>query len=154
MTYEPGQQVLVRGEIKAPAIMGTTPGYWVIHRGGTTFVAAADVVGPAPATPDEGGDTESWLRGLLADCVEVRDRLRETFKKVAIERDEARAALAAAEARIVAALKQHTRDNYPPLGDFCIECTHEPQLFVPWPCPTVRALSVEAAGTEGGGGHE
>jgi len=89
MTYEPGQQVLVPAVIEAP--LRKDGYYWVTVPtccGEPFLTAAADVVGPAPATPHEGGET---IRAISDDMY--------TFRA---QRDEARAALAAAEARIAA----------------------------------------------------
>jgi hypothetical protein len=86
-------------------------------------------VGPAPATPDEGGD-------LIAD-VHIG-----TINRLVAERNEARDALAAAEARIAAVQK---------LIDDARERNDSPLLIL---TDVEEALSVEATGTEGGGGHE
>jgi hypothetical protein len=77
-TLEPGDRVLVPGIVidgirpKEAAVLeplvrvSSTTVFGIERRG---WYRAADVVGPAPTTPDEGTDTEAWLRGLLADCV-------------------------------------------------------------------------------------
>jgi len=137
-TYEPGQRVLVEGVVEQRNSRGRSFHVAFRHSDAALDVHRADIVGSAPANRDEEKDIESWLRDLLAGCVGVRARLRVSFKKVATERDEARAALATAEARIAAALA--VVDNWHGY-DFL---AHEIR----------RALSVEAAGTEGGGGHE
>jgi hypothetical protein len=139
MTYEPGQQVLVRGQIRGKhsrnidEILGWTVA--IVGDFGQIAlidVAAADVVGPA--TPDEG------LLHQLAATEGV-------LATVEAERDEARAALAAAEAerdalrtRIAEALDLVNRlYNAGQLGAINAE----------WMIR--RTLSVEAAGMEGGG---
>jgi len=86
MTYEPGQQVLVRGvACKQRGCVALTR---LSGAEAHIRVDPADVVGPAPATPDEGRGT---IRAISDDMY--------TFRA---QRDEARAALAAAEARIAA----------------------------------------------------
>jgi hypothetical protein len=69
MTYEPGQQVLVRGEIYC---RGDDDQYWV-EFGATSNdrveVLADDVVGPAPTTPDEGaGDLLYMAWTIIANA--------------------------------------------------------------------------------------
>jgi hypothetical protein len=158
MTYEPGQQVLVRGTHEPGSARDDLPGVPVVFDEPNglgdllpivVYVLAADVVGPAPATPDEGASYEpgqpisdDWRRSYERLTTGKLARLYELAMK---ERGEARAALAAAEARIAAALEIHN-------GDLCGVCMVG--RFVDGPCDTYRALSVEAAGTEGGGGHE
>jgi hypothetical protein len=68
MTYEPGQQVLVRGEILEPP-MPAHVGLFVRFvsedgEGRRVYIRAADVVGPAPATPDE-------IRQAIADEIKA-----------------------------------------------------------------------------------
>jgi hypothetical protein len=135
MTYEPGQQVLVRGEILEPP-MPAHIGLFVRFvsedgAGRRVYIRAADVVGPAPATPDKG-ERLGELRGKA-----LRNALD---------------ALAAAEARIEAVIELHNPVYFFDRGEACETCDED------WPCATIlatrRALSVEAAGPEGGGGHE
>jgi hypothetical protein len=203
MTYEPGQQVLVRGVIGvvrdreilvrftnhvgvkfgvhfAPAdVVGPAPATgppldielmgedeWVEHQ--MALRRRREIVGPAPAThpyaptkdteigtcrcgaqwndPVHGGPTPATPdEGEPRSAAEVRaDAAEADVEHYRDEANEAVAALAAAEARIAAALIEHFQ--VAPLDCGC--------CGVLWPCPTVRALSVEAAGTEGGDGHE
>jgi hypothetical protein len=74
MTYEPGQQVLVRGEIEEPR---REDGYcWIaIDYAPAMLVPAADVVGPAPATPDEGEYHEVTIAKLWLELREARSAL-------------------------------------------------------------------------------
>jgi hypothetical protein len=153
MTYEPGQQVLVWG-VNCDLSFDRRYGCVVIANQHVRN-AAADVVGPAPATPDES-----------ADVAAIRVRWNDMPRSIA--REDVRYlldALAAAGARIAAALELHPKIEDPRHG-----CCAHPKLCdghspecggkdhginrPDWPCQTVHALSVEATGTEGGGGHE
>jgi hypothetical protein len=155
VTYEPGQQVLVRGEVDATA--KDDGEYLICFRDATSrfgvLVLAADVVGPAPATPDEGEYHEVTIAKLWLELREARSALgidvivrkdRE-IADLTINAARLRDALAAAEARIAAALKFHRKTKDDEGVYACYNCGLD------WPCPTVDALSVEAAGTEGGG---
>jgi hypothetical protein len=57
MTYEPGQRVLVRGVVKRPDQVAVGEVLIETHdadgNADRQYVRAADVVGPAPATPDD-----------------------------------------------------------------------------------------------------
>jgi hypothetical protein len=138
MTYELGQQVLVRGVVDVV----TPRKVWVkfsesepnpngIRYPQLVLVPAADVVGPAPATPDAGGET---IRAISDDMY--------TFRA---QRDEARDALAAAEAE-----RDALRDRL----TAALTAANQIQASLDGAIRLNRALSVEAAGTKGGGGHE
>jgi hypothetical protein len=152
MTYEPGQQVLVRGTVEAPYSDHVTVWITELYNGRLRLkIPAADVVGPAPATPDEGGDN-AYIDRLVA------------------ERNATRIALAAAEAKrdedvqsLLSALIQQewtlpygasVRD-YPDAASLRLADREAEQMnreAVARLLAAARALSVEAAGTEGGGG--
>jgi hypothetical protein len=161
VTYEPGQKVLVRGIVRWRA--RKTEAYWVFFgnqiNGRYThgYVPAADIVGPAPATPDEGDEDLPPLTSLIGSMPGLRAEL-------AKERD---AALAAAEAErdaYAAALAklahEYTADEYSQpctrwMHDWGEDCASDPDHPIhQTPAVIRRALSVEAAGAEGGGGHE
>jgi hypothetical protein len=177
MTYERGQQVLVRGVVRniedafvEIQIHDRDPRAledWVIT------VAAVDVVGPAPATPDEGADLRHRLQSHDRDCCPCvpqfraelwkttaalaaaeakRDALNVARERLARECEMQRGEIAARDEAIRTALDLHGQ-----FEDRCVTC------YAPDPCRTRRALSrggarrapsVEAAGPEGGGGHE
>jgi hypothetical protein len=135
MTYEPGQQVLVRGEVDVVIKSETAIlGYMIkgieypVHP--DDIIGRADVVGPAPATPDEGA---IYLALTAAEA---------TIEQDEIDLHAVTAKLAAAEARIAAALAFH--QPVPDDGGGWCECSYA------YPCATRRALSVEAADTEDG----
>jgi hypothetical protein len=72
MTYEPGQQVLVRGEVfehheEDPPLFSVFLRGDQSHRH-LTHVLAADVVGPAPATPADLEDEEVFARLAAAEA--------------------------------------------------------------------------------------
>jgi hypothetical protein len=148
MTYEPEQQVLVRGVVRSTSqqladdrgwIRITIPSQDMLTADGEVkvLVAAADVVGPAPATPDEGAvEIERLNRETTA-----RGR---TITELLAKNSSLRSGWEIAQRRLENVLALHGQ------GDtlWCGTCR------VDWPCPTVRALSVEAVGPEGGGGHE
>jgi hypothetical protein len=179
MTYEPGQQVLVRGEILPPP-MPAHIGLFVRFvsedgEGRRIFVRPDDVIGPAPATPDKGASYEpgqpisdDWHRSYERLTTGKLARLYELAMK---ERGEARGALAVAEAErdaIAAAGRllyvlwdtEWNKVGFADYGDHTgITWAEEQQLsdaaeavedyFTAHP-DIRRALSVEAAGTEGG----
>jgi hypothetical protein len=155
MTYELGQQVLVWGVV---AMHDAETDFYVIEASnGTSWFEAADVVGPTPATPDEGGApmfpgpgvvwdlraaltaAEAEIAKLRAENENVRFTAALTAERNADEITELRAALAAAEARIAAALELTWQTHWD--HDETVDLVRAIR----------RALSVEAAGTEGGG---
>jgi hypothetical protein len=176
MTYEPGQQVLVRGVVAtADFQLGQGPDhcYLFFSDDSGCRVPAADVVGPAPATPD---GTPDRFKGVIAFKVDLADGRTLIVDPadvtivsvnddngpapatpdeghvplgfhltVVADRNEALAALAAAETERDAYEQESTRR-----GTRVIEL--ERRLSDAQ--ARIRALSVEAAGPEGGGGHE
>jgi len=178
MTYEPGQQVLVRGVMAAADFqLGQGPDHRYLHFSDNSGcrVPAADIVGPAPATPDMYEIAYWAVEKVLDEALGTEEEdgsgggiAAEVYLLVE-QRNQARAALAAAEAE---------RDAY---ADALAKVTHEFRQVIadeilqradPDVCPPFyneeqyaayragvliaerivrRALSVEAAGTEGGG---
>jgi len=71
MTYEPGQQVLVPAVVKG--VQPDADPVWVqiptVFGNRLGWVPAADVVGPAPATPDAG----DRFKGVIAFKVDLAD---------------------------------------------------------------------------------
>jgi hypothetical protein len=152
------------------------------------YVAAADVVGPAPATPccdlhnrnceppselccDSCSEWDHPGHASGTECIApdlsgngptpaTPDVLADHayIDRLVAERNEARAALAAAEAERDAtnALISSARislDQVTAEGDVLAGIVHALEVELA-SIKEGRALSVEAAGTEGGGGHE
>jgi c-di-AMP phosphodiesterase-like protein len=105
-------------------------------------------VGPAPATPDERDEQITELEWAF-------DRADKQVQRVTAERDEARAALATAEAERDAAAKvaDDALEILDRLAAFGLHPEKQGDLYEKV-AALRRALSVEATGTEGGGGHE
>jgi hypothetical protein len=183
VTYEPGQQVLVRGEIAGPRRKDGF--YWIrvlLSDSDEFLIDPADVVGPAPATPDEGEYHEVTIAKLWLELREARSEGRSRIDVIVrkdreiadltINAARLRDALAAAEAErdaYTAALAKVTHeyvaDYENPNEDGCVSgvygyddsdrCWGDPSHPIhQTPAVVRRALSVEATRTEGGGGHE
>jgi hypothetical protein len=195
MTYEPGQQVLVRGEIRGKHTRNIdTLLAWSIKfldeddRPHLIDVRPADVVGPAPASPDEGHSlidvivrkdreiadltinaarlrdalaaAEAEVAKLRAENENVRFTAALTAERNADEITELREALAAAEAERDA-LKADLDEGADQQGEYDKVTIaklwlglRETRVALAAAEARIRALSVEATGTEGGGGHE
>jgi hypothetical protein len=179
VTYEPGQQVLVRGVIQATEpVSARLKGTHLIEFSNSpsygAWIAPADVVGPAPATPDDKppgycvpcgcprwaphstDHDPQWVTGFFgedgpAPATPDAEALRIDFRQGLLtveEFDQMLAALAAAEAERDAAEKRIAAvfKLLSPLNDA--------DRLGPYTVYMIRrALSVEATGTEGGGGH-
>jgi hypothetical protein len=162
MTYEPGQQVLVRGMLEHRFADGLAYVRFSDSDDHMHAIEAADVVGPAPATPDEGETREpgqpisdDWRRSYERLTMGKLARLYELAMK---EHREARGALAAAEAERDAtnALISSARislDQVTAERDELAGIVHALEVELA-SIKEGRALSVEAADPEGGGGHE
>jgi len=98
----------------------------VVDPADVTIVTVNDDSGPAPATPDEGEHPLNIVDYITANQGLARQLVeaRDALAAAEAERDDARAAVAQLQASLDGALRLN------------------------------RALSVEATGTEGGGGHE
>jgi hypothetical protein len=147
MTYEPGQQVLVRGVIQATEpVSARLKGTHLIEFSNSpsygAWIAPADVVGPAPATPDEGSDRLAAVEAERDATNALISSARISLDQVTAERDAYRATLASVQ-------------------EWCAARRHNPYDYVRDTVHEITAvldrhrhtLSVEATGTEGGGGH-
>jgi hypothetical protein len=197
MTYELGQQVLVRlraqpapvqGRILDRADIAGGEAYLIFIDGWRVLVEAADIVGPVPATPDEGEakllpaesmaltvaraqvgrgenpeiNVTAMLLMMIERLTATPDEGRGTIRAISddmytfrAQRDEARAALAAAEAERDAAAKvaDDALEILDRLAAFGLHPEKQADLYERV-AALRRALPVEAADTEGGGGHE
>jgi hypothetical protein len=132
-------------------------------------LTAADVVGPAPTTPDEGRegwchDCNQWIEPHDPNCPRViathvalaaaeaeRDATNALINSARISLDQVTAerdALARAALAVMDTLEEYGPSIVPHLIDTDENDGERLRVLAR------RALSVEAAGTEGGGGHE
>jgi hypothetical protein len=165
VTYEPGQQVLVRGVLEHQFADGLAYVRFSDSDDHMHAIEAADVVGPTPATPDRGPSYAYQLTDDEIDqIINERQEVRAALAAAEAERDATNALISSARISLdqVTAERDAYRATLASVQEWCAARRHNPYDYVRDTVHEITAvldrhrhtLSVEATGTEGGGGHE
>jgi hypothetical protein len=88
----------------------------------------------------EAGHKHEWALRLQKENERLRASMVDHFQKEHIEGDGPE--IDRWKARIEAALALHPKHTIGDL-DYCPRCSHRKEVYVAWPCPTVKALRGE-----------